>query len=102
MNNDLTQEADPQEVIKELKAAYQQVYEENKRLRADIEQDKKTEAVAFMKWVFEQCFINKDGFWYEQPKYLYERLGICVATNDNQLYDYYLKSTQQLKTKDNG
>jgi len=36
MNNDLTQEADPQEVIKELKSAYQQVYEDNKRLRADI------------------------------------------------------------------
>jgi len=36
MNNDLTQEADPQEVIKELKTAYQQVYEESKRLRADI------------------------------------------------------------------
>jgi|GEM_PF-2636076 len=36
MNNDLTQEADPQEVIKVLKAAYRRVYEENKRLRADV------------------------------------------------------------------
>jgi len=36
MNIDLTKPADPQEVIKELQTAYQQVYEENKRLRADI------------------------------------------------------------------
>jgi len=36
MNNDLTIEADPQEVIEQLKAAYQEVREENKRLRADV------------------------------------------------------------------
>ena len=42
MNNDLTQESDPNELIKELKAAYQQVYEENKRLREENDSLKKT------------------------------------------------------------
>jgi len=42
MNNDLTQEADPHEVIKEIQTAYQQVYEENKRLREENDSLKKT------------------------------------------------------------
>ena len=49
MNNDLsglTQQANPNEVIAELKAAYQQVYEENKRLREAIPSSKLKELIS--------------------------------------------------------
>jgi len=101
MNNDLSgvlKEADPNEVIKELQTAYQEVREENKRLRAEMDQEKRKEAIAFLEAVTEEGCNN------------YFRIGdswfLGEETDDDpegpftseQLYDQYLKS----KIHDNG
>jgi len=100
MNNDLTQEADPQEVIKELQTAHQQVYEENKRLRAEMDQEKRKEAIAFALWAADNGWLLYPDCDEDEEQGFYKPSDDFDIPDERmfggQLYDLYLQHLQSL------